>query len=151
MLAPAAHAATGDIDTTWGSTGVASAPAGRAGAQSDPIVQPSGKVVVVGVNTATGLAVIERFNTNGSPDTSFGSGGEVQTDLAPASGHLAVAADPANPGQFQIATGTSNSSGKLMLERFGVDGAMQSKVAVNVSGGAIAATAAVIKSDGSTY
>jgi uncharacterized delta-60 repeat protein len=149
LLPVAAQAAPSDLDSTFGSGGFALAASGRTTVQSDPIVQPSGKVVVVGVNAAN-KAVIERFNTNGTLDTSFGTGGEVVTDLTPAFGRVAVASTPS--GTFQIATGTESGGGKITLERFSVDGVLQgSKVTATVTGALVWPTSAVIKSDGTTY
>jgi uncharacterized delta-60 repeat protein len=58
----------------------------RWGSASDAVVQPDGKVVIAaslitgssGPQTRIGLA---RFNPNGGLDSSFGSGGTVQTDM----------------------------------------------------------------------
>jgi uncharacterized delta-60 repeat protein len=69
----------GTLDTSFGKAGVASMAITR---NLDPspgglVLQPDGKIVVAGLNVHD-LAV-ERFNSNGTLDTSFGSGGIVTT------------------------------------------------------------------------
>jgi uncharacterized delta-60 repeat protein len=72
--------ANGSLDSTFGSKGVAtfnfsSTSATEAGAVA---VLPGGKIVVAGwVNSPNALALV-RFNSNGSLDTTFGTGGSVQ-------------------------------------------------------------------------
>jgi uncharacterized delta-60 repeat protein len=78
--------AAGTLDPTFGSGGLVSGPA-VAGAQGSlgraVAIQADGKIVVVGKASSAGGTgedglLIERFNTNGSPDASFGSGGVVK-------------------------------------------------------------------------
>jgi uncharacterized delta-60 repeat protein len=90
--------APASLDTTFGNAGIASAHfSGFASTGAvAAVVQPDGKIVVAGTatdarpivfNTSFALA---RFNANGSLDATFGSGGEVTTQLGPA-GNVAVA------------------------------------------------------------
>src|SRR5436309_2196296 len=87
LFAPWAHALPGALDTTFGQNGFAFA--GFAGnglnfaRAASVAVQSDGKVVLVGdartneldfTNTAMALT---RFNTDGTPDSSFGNGGKV--------------------------------------------------------------------------
>lgn len=66
----------GDLDTSFNFDGVAVFPtvAGQPLTANDVAVQGDGKVVVVGTSNSN-FAVLGRYNTNGSPDTSFGSNG----------------------------------------------------------------------------
>ena len=90
-LIVARFTSSGGLDSSWGNHGIVTGPStgsaipgsiGRAIA-----VQSDGKIVVVGSvgsNGGTGL-LVERFNANGTPDHSFGSGGVVNllsNDLA---------------------------------------------------------------------
>src|SRR5512146_21913 len=82
MLAGAQlHAADGDLDATFGSSGkVQLGPdTGFTGpVANDMAVQPDGKIMVVGYETAADALEswrIARLNTNGSVDTSFASNG----------------------------------------------------------------------------
>src|SRR4051794_1399212 len=78
MTPAAAMAAPADLDTTFDGDGYALAASGRSTAQSDPVVQPDGKILVAGVNAAN-KAVVERFKPDGTLDTTFGTNGEVVT------------------------------------------------------------------------
>jgi uncharacterized delta-60 repeat protein len=88
------YQANGALDTSFGTGGeaLASFPNMTAGPGS-LFVQPGGQIVVVGgaspLSTVDGVtspsgppqAVLAEFNANGTLDTSFGSGGEVTTEL----------------------------------------------------------------------
>ena len=74
LLLPAiAHAADGDLEATFNGTGKVSGTFGGSGAQIfASVVQPDGKLVVAGSVDSDGM--VARFNTNGTPDSSFGGG-----------------------------------------------------------------------------
>src|SRR5262245_10795573 len=80
--------APGTLDTTFGSGGIATASFGKKGNDfSNAVaVQSDGKIVEAGESfdshpTAYYLDVA-RYNANGTLDSSFGSGGEVQTAVS---------------------------------------------------------------------
>jgi uncharacterized delta-60 repeat protein len=83
----------GTLDTSFGSGGVASTPVGKGNAVINGLaIQSDGKIVAVGqaVYTANGATndtafAVARYNTNGTLDTSFGSGGIVLTNIMTAS------------------------------------------------------------------
>lgn len=81
--------ANGSIDTTFGSKGkVVTAVAGYAKAV---LIQPDGRILVAGYSFA-GAGILARYNANGSPDSTFGSGGVVTTTLgASGAGFFALA------------------------------------------------------------
>ncbi|HEX8776248.1 MAG TPA: Calx-beta domain-containing protein [Pyrinomonadaceae bacterium] len=72
--------ADGSFDSTFGSGG--KAPADLAVAL---VIQPDGKIVLVGKAENTAPAkpdfLLSRYNTDGSLDTTFGTGGKVRTDF----------------------------------------------------------------------
>ena len=72
MMGTSAHAAPADLDPAFGAGGVATAAAGRTDALGAPVVQPSGKVVVAGVDSG-GRIVLERFTATGALDSWFGT------------------------------------------------------------------------------
>jgi uncharacterized delta-60 repeat protein len=79
----ARYNADGTLDTTFGTAGRASIRLSGSDAFADLAVQPDGKIVVLGDTAGTeqtkrDLALI-RFNADGSPDTSFGSGDGIMT------------------------------------------------------------------------
>src|SRR5262245_27963421 len=81
-----AHAAGGVLDTSYGSGGfaLASSPGTYSGARAVAI-DGEGRVVAAGFAHVDGTiaqgVMVARFLTNGSPDTTFGNGGVVVTDL----------------------------------------------------------------------
>ena len=80
QFALARYQANGSLDTTFGSGGrvFTSIPGGDAFAY-DAVIQPNGRIVVVGFVTtvARHSSVIARFNSNGSLDTTFSGDGLV--------------------------------------------------------------------------
>jgi uncharacterized delta-60 repeat protein len=75
--------ADGSLDTTFGSGGTVTSPFGT---PSSITVQPDGRIIVAGYSPNTPQSnnafVVARYNTNGSLDAGFGSGGEVTTKFA---------------------------------------------------------------------
>lgn len=66
----------GSLDTGFGNNGILLIDRSETDVLYDVAVQPDGKIVVVGTTTANGgEGAILRFNPNGSPDASFGTGG----------------------------------------------------------------------------
>ncbi len=82
--AAGALAAPGDLDPTFGTGGVVTTDFGSTsdGAQSVAI-QADGKIVAAGRTGIFALSdfALARYNTNGTLDTSFGTGGRVTTNL----------------------------------------------------------------------
>lgn len=75
----------GSLDTTFGNGGKATTDFGGSTQMHDLAVQGNGKLVAVGeisVNQFTSLDMcLSRYNTDGSPDLGFGSGGKLTTDF----------------------------------------------------------------------
>jgi uncharacterized delta-60 repeat protein len=76
--------ADGSLDTSFGTNGTATTSVGSPSFVRALVLQPDGKLVTgeivrVGLTYEFGL---ERFNVNGSLDTSFGSGGRTKTAIA---------------------------------------------------------------------
>src|SRR5437868_14905206 len=79
-LALSAYAAPGDLDPTFGSGGKVGTAIGSGHDDANAMVlQPDGKIVAGGwtVSGANYLFGLARYNSNGTLDTSFGSGGIV--------------------------------------------------------------------------
>ena len=96
-----AYTANGALDTTFGSNGVVTT---AVGSQNETggvlLVQPNGQIVIAAnepglSRTQAPRTVLIRYNSNGSLDTTFGSGGIVQvaTVVAPGPGTLALLAN----------------------------------------------------------
>ena len=83
-LTLARYSTTGDLDTTFGTSGVVEvAMSGTASGGRDIAVQTDGKIVVLSVDAA--VLVIHRFSSAGVLDTTFGTSGKVTTTAAPGS------------------------------------------------------------------
>ena len=82
-----AQAAAGDLDPTFGTAGMVMTDINRSTDIANAVaVQADGKLVVVGEtykhnDFSTEDFVVARYNTNGTLDTTFGSGGRVRTDF----------------------------------------------------------------------
>src|SRR5262249_38320846 len=78
--------ANGTLDTTFGSGGQVTT-AFAVGARTDlptggVVVQPDGKIVVAGNSNSHNSFELARYNTNGTLDATFGTGGKVVTSFA---------------------------------------------------------------------
>ncbi len=126
-FALARYTAAGDLDTTFSSDGkVLTDFAGNNDRVNAVAVQPNGKIVVAGyanngTNTDFALA---RYNADGSPDTTFGTGGKVTTPMGDgasaanamelqANGKIVVAGYAVSGGVFVLAMARYNTNGSL--------------------------------------
>jgi len=75
--------ADGTLDTTFHTTGVVTTNFGQLDDIHDAVLQADGKIVAVGSTFIGGKAelALARYNNDGSLDTSFGTAGQVTTDL----------------------------------------------------------------------
>jgi uncharacterized delta-60 repeat protein len=152
-------AGDGDLDPTFGSGGrVTTDFNGRSGGASAIALQGDGKLVVTGaVLSAAGPPdiAVTRYNSDGSLDTSFGTGGRVTTDFAGRSdngtsisiqpdGKILVAGSADSVAtQFDFALVRYNANGSLD-STFGTGG----KVTTDFNGGLDAASAIALQADG---
>jgi uncharacterized delta-60 repeat protein len=107
-LEPRRLLSAGDLDPTFGAGGRVVLD-NNAGAY-DVVVQPDDKVLVCGPGSAGGITgfLVHRLNPDGSPDTTFGQGGRVLTDLGAAQETAtAIALQP--DGRILVAGNTYNS------------------------------------------
>ena len=95
--APSALATPGDLDSTFGSGGIALTPVGSDDYVRDLAVQADGKIIAAGASSADGTTyrfALARHNADGSLDPTFGSGGKVVTSLGTSAMIHAVALQP---------------------------------------------------------
>ncbi|MER7466539.1 calcium-binding protein [Streptomyces sp. NPDC097981] len=118
----------GSLDTTFGTGGKVTTDfgTGRNDVANGVALQTNGKIVAVG-SSALGTAndfALARYNTNGSLDTAFGTGGKVITDFG-GDGDIASAVALQTNGQI-VAAGLSNSSGTFdfALARYNTNGSL---------------------------
>jgi uncharacterized delta-60 repeat protein len=116
--------ADGSLDQTFGNGGYAINGLGTANAL---IIQPDGKIVIVGtvlVFREGSDFVVARFNADGSPDQTFGTGGRVQTSFTSGLN----SSDRANSGALQtdgkIVVSGSISGVPSVLIRYNANGSV---------------------------
>ena len=72
----------GQLDRGFGDQGVAQVPNGEQAYLADVLVRDDGKIVLAGPPSSGSGVVIDRFNADGSPDSTFGQNGTVSVALA---------------------------------------------------------------------
>ena len=114
-LTLARYSTTGDLDTTFGTSGIVEvAMAGTASGGRDIAVQTDGKIVVLSVDG--GVLVIHRFSSAGVLDTTFGTSGKATTTAtAGSSDRLLLQSDGA-----VLLTGVVTNAGVLRYTSAGV-------------------------------
>ncbi len=126
----------GSLDGSFGPDGtVLTDFFGRAEHAFAAVLQPDGKIVAVGFTESNDQGgddfALARYNTNGSLDPSFGSGGRVHTDFLSGSRDVAYAALIQPDGKI-IAAGTM--SGNFGLARYNTDGSLDPSFGYNQNG-----------------
>jgi uncharacterized delta-60 repeat protein len=129
-----AAAQPGSLDATFGSGGkvIVDSTSAVSTPFSDIAIQTDGKIVVAGSTVVTGSTngkfAVFRFNTDGMPDTAFGTNGRVVIDIYPGhgSGANAVAVQP--DGKIIVGGNTGVPNGGIInqsdfaIMRFNPDG-----------------------------
>jgi uncharacterized delta-60 repeat protein len=156
-LVAAPASASGELDTSFGSGGYATAPLGTWSGAVASVVQPDGKIVTAGEALVNGkyLLVSTRMRTNGSLDSTYGSGGWVTVDMGGSAAGNALALQP--DGKIVIA-GTGRGDGgtgplALAAVRLKTDGSLDPSfgsggIATVPIGSVAQATGLAIQSDG---
>jgi uncharacterized delta-60 repeat protein len=130
VLAPTVAAAPADLDASFGTGGLVTAdfaalPSETANAVA---VAPEGKIVAAGYASGAmfnlNAFAVARFNPDGSPDPTFGSGGQVITDLGALENETAHAVVVQPDGKTVIAGSAVNrATGEVFaLVRYNADG-----------------------------
>jgi uncharacterized delta-60 repeat protein len=120
VAAPAASAAPGDLDPSFGSGGMVKLLESEEESYAEGVaIQPDSKVVIAGEEK--GKAVVARLLADGQLDPSFGSGGTVTTTVAGGSEFQAVAIQP--DGKI-VAAGAAEAAGNadFLFARYNPDG-----------------------------
>ncbi len=128
LLVTPAQAAPGELDPSFGTGGKVLTDIAPNGIAQALALQPDGKIIAVGSASGSGESIfaLARYNPDGSPDTTFGSGGVVTTDFSFSGvfggGATAVALQP--DGKI-IAVGSSAFQ-NFALARYNPDGSLDS-------------------------
>jgi uncharacterized delta-60 repeat protein len=119
----------GSLDTSFGTGGKVTTDFGT-GSNSNAYgiaLQSDGKIIVAGGANLTGSDDfgLVRYNTDGSLDTSFGTGGKVRTVFSASNSEHATAIAIQSDGKI-IAVGSANTSGSydFALARYNTDGSL---------------------------
>ena len=81
ILSAGAQAAPGDLDPTFSGNGKQTTDFGGSSEAKAVVVQPDGKVVVVGATFRDFAPALARYKPNGTLDTSFSGDGKQTTDF----------------------------------------------------------------------
>ena len=166
----ARYDSAGALDPTFGSGGKVLTDLGGNDEVFALLVQPDGRLVAAGVSDVAGSFdfALARYNTDGSLDATFGTGGQVLTDFGP----VFVGADPSNcalsaadfhgadvafalalqPDGKLVASGAS--TGDFALARYNTDGSLDptfgtcGRVITDFASDDAAASALVVQPDG---
>jgi uncharacterized delta-60 repeat protein len=126
-FALARYNADGTLDASFGAGGKVTTTFGSGSDFANAaVLQPDGKLVVVGYTYVGGVAgqsyfALARYRTDGSLDSSFGSGGRVTTDFGPGGGTAWAAA--LQPDGKILAAGTG-PGGTFALVRYNPNGTL---------------------------
>ncbi|GAB4483392.1 MAG: hypothetical protein OHK0044_32620 [Burkholderiaceae bacterium] len=156
-VALARYNADGSLDTSFGNGGKVVTAIGGANASAYAVVlAPSGKIVVAGAshNGADYDFALARYNTDGTPDTSFGGGGKVVTPIGSSDdGAQALALAP--DGRIVVAGYSRGGTGNdFALARYNADGSLDTsfgnggKIVTAMGTGDAAAYALALAPDG---
>src|SRR5439155_974558 len=102
----------GSLDSTFGSGGIVTTDFGSSETAFAISVAADGKITAAGgtKGASPGDIAVARYNSDGSLDSSFGSGGKVTTDFAAGSDDVAFGLVVQPDGQITIAGSTSSAS-----------------------------------------
>ena len=118
----------GSLDGTFGTGGevttdFTSGPLRNFSQANGVAIQSNGKIVAAGTaSTPSEAFALARYNTNGSLDTTFGTGGEVTTRVQ--SAVSAIAQSMALQSDGKIVVAGSTGSGDFALARYKTDGSL---------------------------
>ena len=131
------HDSAGNLDTSFGTNGIAATDVGGARDQAhDAALTSDGGIVAVGETDAPGIQkqdfALVRYTPDGTPNTSFGQGGIVTTDF---SGHGDVANAVAVQGDGKIvvagyAVPPSGIHSDFALARYNPDGSLDTSFGI---------------------
>ena len=143
-------AAPGDLDPTFNLTGIKITDIGdTADSATGSVIQTDGKLVVVGTS-GNRLAVV-RYNTDGSPDASFGVNGRVTNPIS--GGQLFAVALQAD-GKIVVNTLDATTTANFAVVRFNLDGTLDNSfdgdgtAVISIAGEFAETTSIAVQSDG---
>lgn len=117
----------GSLDSTFGTSGkVVTAIGTSADDEAFAVaVQPDGKIIAAGITGPPYDFALVRYNTDGSPDSTFGTGGKVVTSFGSGS-DLAASIAIQRDGKIIAAGSTEGATQNFALARYNTDGSLDS-------------------------
>ena len=150
-------AADGDLDTSFDTDGKLTTPIGSGDDYvNSVVVQSDGKIVVAGdsYNGSNEDFAVLRYNSDGSLDTTFGTGGKVTTPIG-SSYDFANSVVLQSDGKIVVAGSSSNGSNyDFAIVRYNTDGSLDTtfdtdgKLTTLIGSGSDVAYSVVLQSDG---
>lgn len=128
LTVASSQAAPGVLDASFGTGGVVTTDIGSAGNEAFALlIQPNGKLVAGGYLT-TGPSdeafALARYNSNGSLDTSFGSGGTVSTEFGPSYDYVIAVLHQQDAKVVAVGSSYHATSSDFALARYASDGSL---------------------------
>jgi uncharacterized delta-60 repeat protein len=112
------------LDSTFGGDGVVAMPVGTDAAANAIVVQPDGNIVAAGRGNNSGdFVALARYETNGSLDATFGTGGVVSTAVG-ASAYAAALVRQTDDKLVIAGSTTSGSTQSILVARYESDGTL---------------------------
>jgi uncharacterized delta-60 repeat protein len=127
------YTSAGKLDQTFGSSGITTTPVGPGNDEGEALVVQGDKKVVVAGTSSNGSNddfALARYNTDGSLDATFGSGGTVRTAIG-SGADRAFALVLQSDGKLVVAGSTFNGSNDdFALVRYNSDGSLDATFGV---------------------
>jgi uncharacterized delta-60 repeat protein len=126
----ARYTVSGGLDTTFGTGGKVNTDFGDSASGISVAIQSDGKIVVAGfAGSSTPDVAVARYNSDGSLDSTFGSGGKVTTDFGDSDIGTSVAIQ--SDGKIVVAGFTftgfiGSGAGDFIVARYQTDGSLDS-------------------------
>ena len=139
LSALARYNTDGSLDGSFGSAGWVFTAYGPSSEHSDVVIQQDGKILAAGSTYMSCISLedftLARYNSDGSPDLSFGIAGKVITDLSPVDELAALAIQPNGKilvaGMAFVTTTNSFIGGEFAVARYLPDGTLDSSFGSN--------------------
>jgi uncharacterized delta-60 repeat protein len=155
-FALARYNSDGSLDTGFGTGGKVTTNIGTYSDIANAVaIQGDGKIVAAGYSISSNWDfALVRYNSDGSLDTGFGTGGTVTTDIGTSSLDIANAVAIQGDGKIVAAGGANTGTLDFALARYNSDGSLDAgfgtggKVTTAIGTGADLANAVAIQGDG---
>ncbi len=129
------YTANGTLDAAFGTNGVITTPLGSGTWEQRIVLQPDGKFVVASqtYNSQTSEVAVVRYNSNGTLDTTFGTGGITKTSVGIGNGFLRVSEILVQTDGKLLVAGRAlfGSDGNIFVLRYNPNGTLDTSFGAN--------------------